>query len=158
MTEVVGTLGITPERKKLLLALLDYRTLLASLGYAIGLQFIDGSFVENVELRENRSPGDIDVFSFLVRPSHYQQDPALWQSTGFAEWRDEIAARDLNKQRFGLDTYAIAIDQTGPVGVIEGTMYWYSLFSHKRLTYDWKGFLRVELNANDDAAARTACV
>ena len=154
--ELVGSLGGSPARKKLLLGLLEYRELLGQLGYTDGLQFIDGSFVEDVEKREGRSPNDIDVFSFLVRPAHYQSDPNLWASKGRVEWRNEIIDFTRNKTRFGLDTYAIAIDEVGPYGCIMGTVYWYSLFSHKRTTHDWKGFLQVRLNSADDIKARAA--
>jgi Family of unknown function (DUF6932) len=156
MTEIVAVMGTTQPRRVLLKGLLDYRELLCRQGYGDGLQFIDGSFVEDIETREHCVPGDIDVFSFLVRPLHYQRDPALWASTGFPEWVREIADRNLNKQRFGLDTYAIAVDQHGPLGLIKETIYWYSLFSHKRLTHDWKGFLRIPISASDDAIARAA--
>lgn len=153
ITEIVMELGTTPFRKRLLQGLLNYRRLLGTLGYTHGLQFIDGSFVENVEARESRSPGDIDIFSFLVRPTKYQTDPQLWQNTGYQEWATEIVDRGKNKSRFGLDTYAIAIDQQSPLNVINETVYWYSLFSHKRISHDWKGFLRVSLNAADDQSA-----
>jgi hypothetical protein len=129
---------------------------MTNLGYADGVQFVDGSFVENVESREGRDPGDIDLFSFLVRPLHYRTNAALWATTGFAEWTREIADRNRNKMRFGLDTYAIAIDQFRALGLIDETMYWYSLFAHKRITHDWKGFVRIPLNPADDVAARTA--
>jgi hypothetical protein len=135
--------------------LLDYRALIGQRGYLDGLQFIDGSFVEDIERREQRAPGDIDIFSFLVRPRNYL-DPTLWVSTGFPEWQSEIANRSLNKQRFGMDTYAIAVDQHGPLTLITETIYWYSLFGHKRLTHDWKGFLVIRLDLQDDAAARAA--
>jgi hypothetical protein len=63
MVELVAGLGTTPWRCILLFGLLSYRRLLTNLGYAAGVQFVDGSFVENVETREGRDPGDIDLFS-----------------------------------------------------------------------------------------------
>ncbi|KYK45336.1 hypothetical protein A1D31_34875 [Bradyrhizobium liaoningense] len=158
MTELVAALGTTPWRENLLFGLLEYRALLAHHGYIDGLQFIDGSFVENVEVRESRDPGDIDVFSFLMRPAAYQQDPNLWASIGFAVWIGELMDRDKNKSRFLLDTYGIAVDQHGPLRLINETIYWYSLFSHRRVTREWKGFVRVPLNPADDAAARAMIV
>lgn len=143
MLEVVATLGTSEHRRDLIRGLLDYRGLLDGLGYSGGLQFVDGSFTENVEGREGRSPNDIDVFSYLVRPARYQQDHNLWATSGFVEWSNEIADRSLNKARFHLDTYAIAVDQHGPLSLILETTYWYSLFAHKKLTHDWKGFLRI---------------
>jgi hypothetical protein len=74
----------------------------------------------------------------------------------FPEWSREVADRNVNKKRFGLDTYAIAVDEQGPWGTIIATIYWYSLFAHKRTTHAWKGFLRIPLNAPDDNTARAA--
>ena len=129
---------------------------MTNLDYTDGVQFIDGSFVENVENREGRDPNDIDVFSFVARPHRYRTNAALWATRGFGEWTTEIADRNRNKTRFGLDAYAIAIDQAPALGLIDETIYWYSLFAHKRITHDWKGFVRIQLNPADDAAAKTA--
>jgi hypothetical protein len=158
MVDLLGKMGTTGPRRVLLKGLLEYRELLGRLGYTEGLQFVDGSFVENIEIRKSRPPSDIDVFSFLVRPGQYRSDPALWASTGFSEWSKEVVDRTINKQRFGLDTYAVAADGLSPLQIINQTVYWYSLFSHKRVTHDWKGFLQIPLNASDDAAARAALV
>lgn len=158
MTELVTVLGTTPWRENLLFGLLEYRRLLGHHGYTNGLQFIDGSFVENVEVRENRDPGDIDVFSLLVRPAAYQKDQNLWANAGYPAWIGELMDRGKNKARFLLDTYGMAVDQHGPLTLINETIYWYSLFSHRRVTQEWKGFVRVPLNPSDDAAARAIIV
>lgn len=158
MTEVVSTFGTTPARRKLLVGLLDYRALLMSLGYDLGVQFVDGSFVENVEAREGRDPGDIDVFSFLQRPERYRHNSQSWATQGVVEWQSQIIDRVENKKRFGLDTYAVAVDQCQVDDTIAFTVYWYSLFSHKRVTHDWKGFLRIGLDPADDAVARAQLV
>jgi hypothetical protein len=154
MVELVASLGTTDPRRELVRGLLDYRQLLERLGYTLGFQYIDGSFVEDVEAREGRPPGDIDVFGFLVRPQRYQQDQAQWIAVGFPEWNSEIVDFTVNKRRFKIDTYAIAVDQVGPLDLIAATTYWSSLFAHKRITHDWKGFLQILLNPADDAAAR----
>jgi hypothetical protein len=49
MTELVTSLGTTPWRENLLFGLREYRALLSHHGYTNRLQFIDGSFVENVD-------------------------------------------------------------------------------------------------------------
>jgi hypothetical protein len=158
MTELVTSLGTTPWRENLLFGLLEYRALLSHHGYTNGLQFIDGSFVENVEVRENRGPSDIDVFSFVMRPAAYQQDPNLWATVGFPIWATELMDRNKNKTRFLLDSYGLAVDEHGPLILMDATIYWYSLFSHRRVTHEWKGFLRVPLNPADDVAARAMIV
>jgi hypothetical protein len=158
MGELVVALGTTPARLKLLFGLLKYRKLLGSFGYTVGFQFIDGSFVENVEIRESRDPGDIDVFGFMMQPAQYVGNVALWQSTGFPQWTGEVVNRSLNKQRYLLDAYGIVVDQGGPLEIMNATIYWYSLFSHKKVTHDWKGFVKIPLNPADDQAALASIV
>lgn len=154
MSEIVARFGTSQRRRNLLANLLDYRELLATDDYVSGLQFVDGSFVEDVETIQGRAPDDIDVFSFLSAPQKYHQDRNLWGSHGLPFWRQSIADRDANKQRFSLDTYAALIEELGVGGVIEKSIYWYSLFAHQRDTFAWKGFVRVPLNSADDQVAR----
>jgi hypothetical protein len=156
--ELVVALGTTPARQNLLFGLLGYRKRLGSFGYTVGFQFIDGSFAENVETREARDPGDIDVFSFLMQPAQYVGNLPLWQSTGFPQWTGEVVNYTLNKQRYRVDTYGIIVDQGGPLEMMNATIYWYSLFSHKKVTHDWKGFVKIPLNPADDQAALASIV
>lgn len=154
MTEVVETFGTTAERRSLLRNLISYRTLLAEEGYVSGVQFIDGSFVENIELAANRPPSDIDVFSILNLPSKYVgAAPELLQQ-GEAFWRDRVANREHNKEHLKLDTYALLVEGTPLGDMLQAVMYWYSLFSHQRDTFAWKGFLAIVVDpASDQAAA-----
>jgi hypothetical protein len=158
MSELVVALGTTPIRQNILFGLLKYRELLGSFGYTNGVQFIDGSFVENVETREASDPGDIDVFSFLMQPAQYVGNVALWQSTGFPQWQAEVVNQNLNKLRYQSDTYGVVVDQGGPLQMMNATIYWYSLFSHKKISHDWKGFVRVPLNPSDDQIALSSIV
>lgn len=155
MPELVAAFGTTPHRCQLLRNLIAYRAILAQGGYVGGIQFIDGSFVENVEALESRSPGDIDVFSILSAPPRYLTDPAAWQATGLPFWNAEVADRNLNKQRFSLDTYAVLFEerQAQPMNLISDIIYWYGLFSHQRTTFAWKGFAGIALDPAADQAA-----
>jgi len=125
-------------------------------GYAAGIQFLDGSFVEDIERHSGREPGDIDVFSLLSVPQRYAQNPASWQPDGFRFWREEIQNQPLNKSRFALDTYAVLIEDRPFVHLVKDVMYWYSLFSHQKLTFAWKGFVAVLLDQQQDADALLA--
>lgn len=158
MTELVQAFGTTPQRKSLLSNLITYRTLLASDGYQNGIQFIDGSFVENIEATAGRPPGDIDVFSLVNVPPKYlgAAGGTDWTTTGLRFWTEEVADRNKNKLRFSLDTYAALYEELAgsPSGLIRGVIYWYSLFSHQRNTLAWKGFVAVPLNPADDATAQ----
>ncbi|HEY8595623.1 MAG TPA: hypothetical protein VIL84_10300 [Devosiaceae bacterium] len=153
MAEVVAQLGTTPERRNLLRNLIAYRELLARDGYQSGVQFIDGSFVENIEGSANRPPSDIDVFSLLTAPQKYLSDPAAWTRVGKNFWETEIADRDKNKQRYSLDTYALLYEELTPLNLIKSVIYWYGLFSHQRDTFAWKGFVTLSLDPAGDQAA-----
>lgn len=153
MSELVTVLGTTPLRRELLRNLISYRRILHEDGYTSGVQFLDGSFVENVESHSGRPPSDIDVFSILNAPSKYISNPSAWEMTGFHFWQSEIVNRNKNKERFSLDTYAVLYEELQPLGLIKNTIYWYGLFSHQRSTLAWKGFATLMLDPAGDAAA-----
>jgi hypothetical protein len=153
MMELCFAFGTSAHRRGLLRNLIGYRALIASDDFVEGLQFVNGSFVENIEATEGRNPNDIDVFSLLMPPAKYVNSPALWQQTGSAFWQNEIADNPKNKNRFSLDVYGLMVD-VGNLGLfLQRSLYWSSLFSHKRSNHDWKGFVAVPLNAADDQAA-----
>ncbi len=156
MPELVATLGTTPARRQLLRNLISYRQILNAEGYTSGIQFVDGSFVENVEANSGRPPGDIDVFSILNAPHRYIANPPDWAVTGLPFWQAEIVDRNRNKQRFALDTYALLFEELQPLHLIKSTIYWYGLFSHQRGTLAWKGFAAIMLDPAGDQAALTA--
>ena len=54
--EVVEQFAATPSRTAILHGLLDYRAALHRSGLVSGFQWLDGSFMENVEARESRPP------------------------------------------------------------------------------------------------------
>ncbi|SFI43473.1 hypothetical protein SAMN05216304_102737 [Bosea sp. OK403] len=153
MTELCAAFGTSDHRKKLLRNLIAYRALIAADDYTDGLQFIDGSFVENIEQIESRNPSDIDVFSILSLPAKYIGNMPAWNSGGSAFWNDEIIDQPKNKARFSLDCYAIIFNPNSPASLIQQTIYWYSLFSHRRTSHEWKGFAAVPLDVAGDQAA-----
>lgn len=158
MQELAGAFGTTAPRRLLLRNLIAYRELLANEGYVSGIQFIDGSFMEDVETFASRAPSDIDVFSVLNIPPKYHAAPATWPTAGFPFWRIEVIDRDRNKRRFGLDTYAVLFEDlhAQPMALIRDIIYWYSLFSHQRGTLAWKGFAGLTLDPAGDQAALSA--
>ena len=155
MGDLVSAFGTTPHRRQLLRNLISYRTMLVGEGFVGGIQLIDGSFVENVETLAGRDPGDIDVFSILNVPPKYVADPSSWHTEGFPFWQAEIVNRERNKERFRLDTYAVLFEelQAQPINLIGNIIYWYSLFSHQRETFAWKGFVGIALDQTGDQAA-----
>ncbi|RDS80904.1 hypothetical protein DWU98_12935 [Dyella monticola] len=143
-TELVAAFATSPERNSLLRQLFQYRADLRAIGIATGFQWLDGSFMENVEIVRGRPPKDIDLVTFAHRPQHAQT---------LAQWGAFISANSvLFLPPIGnLDAYFV--DLNLPVGVlVSRTAYWAGLFSHQRVTALWKGLLQLDL-AEDDAAA-----
>jgi hypothetical protein len=150
LTELVLRFGTSAQRRDILDGFLNHRSALIGLGIH-GLQWLDGSFVESVETDQQRSPNDIDVVTFFIRPAHLIQ-LADWQA--FLQANPTIFVPPLAKTQFRTDPYFVDVT-FGPLHVIEQTAYWSSLFSHQRVTGLWKGMIKVGLDPQrDDANAR----
>lgn len=141
--QLVATFATSAERKSLLRDLFQYRQTLRDLGFH-GYQWIDGSFLEDVEALRGRPPGDIDLVTFVARPAVYEGD---------VEWGvfldqniDALFAEDLR-----LDCFFVDLSLPPPV-VVRQSVFWFGLFSHQRETALWKGIVQIELDADDTAA------
>lgn len=145
--EVCDRFATTPTRKTILDGFLRLREELRRIGIS-GLQWIGGSFVEDIETQEGRDPHDIDVVTFVAdRASPADIAVALQKNP-------QLLSRAWVKGTFQVDHYWIPLRSDGEA-VVENTRYWCSLFSHRRDRI-WKGMLRVDLNAtDDDSSART---
>jgi hypothetical protein len=106
-------------------------------GVPIGFQWIDGSFVENIEKLEGRPPGDMDVVTFFGGLDFAQQGIL---DTSFPEFFNPVLA----KTRYSLDHYAVDCTYN-PLDTVEHTRYWIQLFTHNRRGV-WKGILNVPIN------------
>ena len=69
----IDNFAYSPERKNILHGFLEYRKALYSLGIVAGFQWIDGSFTEDIEMLENRSPNDVDVVTICNLPNGVTQ-------------------------------------------------------------------------------------
>lgn len=144
MQELVARFCTSEDRAKLLKGLNHYRKHLFSGGFVSGHQWIDGSFVENVEILRRRSPSDIDVVTLYNRPIRFQNDQELW----IIEYETNIRHKYFDTRRmkptYKCDTYDIDLD-TGPRSLIRNTTYWFGLFSDMRGSSLKKGILEVPL-------------
>ena len=154
LTEVVHRFGTSLARLTILEGLLRYRVALHAAGLIQGFQWLNGSFLEDVESRESRPPNDIDVVTFFRLPpgateaSIIQRAPVLFP-------RDR-AARLIFKQQYHVDAYLEHLSAR-PERVVRRSTYWYSMWSHRR-NGDWKGYLQVNLVPAEDAAASSLLV
>ena len=143
--EVCQKFATSAKRIDILKGFLNFRGKLNALGLHTGFQWLDGSFLEDVETREQRPPNDLDLVTiYWGYDLNFQQN--LIQT--FPEFADSI----LSKQNYFLDHYPFDAFYS-PIATVEQTKYWVQLFSHNRDSV-WKGMLQIELNTiNEDAQA-----
>ncbi len=65
LVDLVLRFSTSPERRKILNGLLRFRQELHAIGLISGFQWIDGSFIEDIEFLEERAPQDVDVVTFV---------------------------------------------------------------------------------------------
>jgi hypothetical protein len=148
MKELVEALGTTADRATILRGLIALRAQLQALGIVNGYQWCAGSFCEDIEKLESRSPADIDIVTFFVRPAH-AQDHVAWSA--FVAAHAAVFDPTQNKAAFRCDAYFVDASISLPT-VITQVTYWHGLFGHQRRSHMWKGILRLPL-VSDDADA-----
>ncbi|MGJ7613154.1 MULTISPECIES: DUF6932 family protein [unclassified Variovorax] len=146
-SELVQRFAINSQRSLVLDGLLRYRAALHEAGFMGGFQWLDGSFVENVEARENRPPRDIDVVTFAHPPAGMSKA----QINRMMDTRPELFDLDRCKKEFHCDTSLVNLT-TAPEWLVLQTRYWYGLYSHRRGDALWKGMLQLPLESDDRVA------
>jgi hypothetical protein len=143
--DLVKRFGTSAERVAIMRGLLDFRARMASEGLVNGFQWLDGSFLENVEVSESRPPNDLDLLTI-----YWGYD--LTFQTNLVQRFPEFADHNRSKAQFRLDHFPIDADYRPDI-TVDQTRYWIQLFTHNRDGV-WKGMLRINLNTHaEDVAA-----
>lgn len=145
IADFVVRFAISSSRVAILRGLLAYRTRLAVAGMSIGFQWVDGSFLENIELLESRSPRDVDVVTFFQLPGNVTQDEMFQANPDLFDLAKV-------KRDFQVDAYFVSLSESAPAELVADSAYWYSLWGHRR-NGSWKGYAQVELDPAGDAKA-----
>ena len=104
LLQVADRFGTSKERIEILKGLIAYRDELRTAGFLNGFQWLDGSFMENVEKNRSRPPGDIDVVTFSHRPVNCMKE-ADWDA--FCDSRPELFDSQENKIKYFCDAYFV---------------------------------------------------
>jgi len=136
----------SPARKTILRGFLSFRGALHGAGLMHGFQWIDGSFLENIEVIERRDPNDLDVVTFYHLPEGQTQQ-ALYGSVPL------LFDHGHNKEAYSVDAYFRCFSGSVPELLMNDSVYWYSLWSHRR-NEQWKGYLQIDLADADGQAAQ----
>ncbi|MHC8491395.1 DUF6932 family protein [Thalassospira sp. SM2505] len=143
--QLIDRFCTSQERKRILEGLINYRIALYRIGIKQGFQWLDGSFMEDVESLQDRSPNDIDVVTFFELPAGETQRSLL-------DKYKELFWSDFTKKNYLVDAYVVVLSDKMKESSIRQVSYWYSMWSHTR-SQQWKGFLRVGLNTEEDDKA-----
>ena len=148
--EILDRFSTSAERIDVLKGFLSYRAALHAAGIVRGFQWLDGSFMENVEHLEDRPPRDMDVVTFFYMPEGMDQRSLVARSP------DLFASRH-TKQAYQVDAYSMTLGGPMTEPHVKMIAYWYSMWSHRR-DGTWKGFVQVDLDPEQDAAVRQSIV
>lgn len=146
-TELVARFATSPERVALLDGLFRYRAALSVLGFVQGFQWLDGSFVENVEQFRNQAPQDIDVVTFVHPPAN----KAAHEITAMMQQHPELFNRQQCRDQFACDTFLVRLNVPAH-RLVRETTFWHGFFSHRRDDQVWKGLLQLPLSSDDERA------
>lgn len=146
LVDLIVSFGTTQHRRGLLIRFLAFRAALHEAGVVRGFQWVNGSFVQNIEETDGLAPKDIDVVTFFYIPDDGSTDK-------LSDDNRELFDRRIMKERFAVDTYYSQLNQTTSEEVINESAYWYSLWSHTR-GGRWKGYLQIDLSNDRDEEAR----
>jgi hypothetical protein len=148
VVDVVNRFSTSVERRMILSGLLQFRADLQDFGLISGFQWLDGSFVENID--KVRPPRDIDIVTFFRRPASLQNSPALGAAINL---KQHLFNPALAKPKYHCDPYFVDLNMDSEQ-VVRQTKYWFGLFSHTRSGQEWKGMLEIPLaTLADDATA-----
>lgn len=146
LLQLVDRFATTLERVEILEGLLGFRSRLHGLGLVSGVQWLNGSFSEDVENVEERSPNDIDVVTWLYVPPQIDLRQVATNSP-------DLFIREQCKNMYKVDAFWGELGVPLDEGCIGYVCYWYSMWSHRRSGV-WKGFISVDLAPDEDATAR----
>jgi len=144
LSSFIGHFATSSQRRKILDGLLRFRAALHQTGVIKGFQWLDGSFLEQIEVLENRAPRDLDVVNFVDLTQLDQ--PALFKQ------HERLFTNQQVRQDYALDVYFVEIGSVLDQAAVKSISYWHSMWSHRR-DGQWKGFVQVDLNPEQDAAA-----
>lgn len=116
----------------------------ARVGGDTGFQWLDGSFLEHIEVLDVRPPNDIDVVTFFHLPTGQTQ-------ASLASGAPTVFDSQISKQNFFVDAYLVCLGGRAEK-LVAHSAYWYSVWSHRR-NQMWKGYVQIDLSPSEDATA-----
>lgn len=146
LSELIRRFAISPQRIEILRGLLRYRAALNRAGVTAGFQWLNGSFVEDKETLLGTAPSDIDVVTFFHLPDGISE-------LEFAAAHRQLFSPEQTKAEFHVDAYGEVLGRPITPLAVRKISYWYSMWSHTRSSFVWKGFIQVDISRGEDDLA-----
>lgn len=146
LIDFVLRFGNSATRHDLVEGFLNFRSALAAIGLVSGFQWVDGSFLEDIETVENRDPRDIDVVTFYHLPEGETQETLFLAAP-------RIFNPQATKNDFRVDAYYVQLNADLVEQIVDQATYWYSLWSHRR-SGQWKGYIQMDLSPSENQEAK----
>ena len=146
--EFIKRFAVSPHRVGLLHRFLDYRRDIYDAGIKDGFQWINGSFVEDIENRgqDPRPPNDIDVVTFYHPPQN--------GSDSYLDLFNNLKTRP----KYDVDAYPVQLGELLDEAVAVEIGYWAIFWSQQRGSGGLKGFVQVDLDPEADLDARNELI
>ena len=147
LIDFVLRFGDTEPRQRIITGFLNFRSALQAIDLVSGFQWIDGSFVENIEVIEERAPRDIDVVTFFHMPAGKNQETLL-------QAVPRLFDPPATKEDYRVDAYFVQLNTDIPEPLVAQSAYWNGFWSHRR-DGQQKGYVQIDLSPTDDQEAKT---
>ena len=143
--ELCQRFATSPQRIDILKRYLAFRIEMRKFGIT-GFQYLDGSFLEDIENSPfKRPPDDLDLLTFFAPVTAAQEASIL---ANFLDFVDRASC----KTNYQLDHMVVNLG-SHPIYIVEFTRYYIQLFTHNRSNV-WKGMLKLDIGTkgeDDDA-------
>ena len=143
-TDLILRFGTSVERRRILRGWVGYRAELYTVGIVSGFQWIDGSFLEDIEMLEHRPPRDIDCVTFYSLPDGQTELATVGK-------QPELFNAKKIKSKYHVDAFLTNLSLPADK-LVQLSCYWYSVWSHRR-DGNWKGFIEVPLEPSEQSIA-----
>lgn len=129
--------GTSKERVEILKKLILFRNKMNDENIQYGFQWLYGSFSENIEVTQNRSPEDLDLMTFY-------RGFTIEELEGLKKSFPDFFSYKKSKKKYALDhtSFFIGVSPEFTIDILSNSM---QLCTHTRSGI-WKGIVRIEIN------------
>ena len=147
LDDLLSIFGGTNARLTPFSSFLDYRQRLHQVDVIQGYQWLAGSLVEDIESRQSRASGDLDLVTY------YRVPDSTDEASLFNQYAD-IFPPDAVRRRRSIYAYFVPRNAMEPPLIERYHDYWHDLWSHTGRG-EPKGFVYLDLSPSNDSTLQS---